>query len=107
MKNFLKKKRFLFPFIFIIQIVLFVLIANIFNLETGNSIVGMIYYFMMVVAVLWFLLRIIKDHKTKLSETKLPLFGVFGITALIGIRFVIALSIFGAVLVMLMFFINW
>ena len=72
MKNFLRKKRFLFPTVFVVQILIVIVIANVFSLETHNSLLGSIYAVVMVATIICFLVKIIKDHKTALTDIKIP-----------------------------------
>ena len=48
------------------------MIANIFGLETANSPLGAVYAISMVLMFIGFCLKILKDHKEKLTETQIP-----------------------------------
>jgi len=76
MKQMIKKKKVSFPLIFFGQIIIFIAIANIFGLETGNSLLGGIYAVIMFFTLMWFLIKIIKDHKTELNRVTVPLIGI-------------------------------
>ena len=71
----LKKKKVLFPIIFFLEIFLIVQIANIFEIETANSLYGGIVMIIINCTVLIFVIKIIKDHKTYLSEVKMSVMG--------------------------------
>jgi len=75
-KKILKQKKILFPFIFLVELAILIAIAIIFNLETDNSLYGAVFAFVIWGTFLWFLIKIVKDHKTKLSTVKIPLFGI-------------------------------
>lgn len=71
MKKILKKKRILFPLIFLGELAIFITIAIIFDLETNNSLYGVIFAYILFGTFVWFLIKIIKNHKTKLSTIKI------------------------------------
>ena len=95
MKEMLKQKRVLFPIIFCAELVLILSIASIFNLETDNTLFGGIAIYVIFCTLVWFLIRIIKDHKIQLSTMKIPL---YGFNVLNYLYFIIALIIFGLIL---------
>jgi len=64
----LKKKRVLFPLMFFSHLAVFVAIALIFNLETHNSVLGVIYAYTMGFMVIGFLIKILKDHKKQILD---------------------------------------
>jgi hypothetical protein len=75
MKNIIKKKRVLFPIIFFGEIAIVAVIAIIFDLETGDSPLGVAYAYVMAFTLMGFVLKILKDHKTELSNMELPFVG--------------------------------
>ena len=89
MKKILKKKKILFPLIFFSELTIIVLIAIIFNFETENSLYGVISIYILFGTFVWFLIRIIKDHKSdfcnkKILFTEIPvLWGIYFVTALL------------------------
>ena len=82
MKRLLKRKRVLFPIIFFGQIVIFILIAIIFGLETENSPLGTVYAYTLIVTLIGFCVKIIKDHKIRLTEFKMPIFPISALSLL-------------------------
>ena len=100
MRNLLKKKRVLFPLIFLGELAIVIIIAIIFDLETGNSLYGEISSSIMFATFVWFLFRIAKDHKTKLSAIKIPL---FEISVIWVIYYAIAIIVIVSIIISLMF----
>jgi len=92
--NKVNKKRILFPLVFFSEIAIVIIIAKIFGLETENSLLGWIYAFVMVLTIIWFLIKIIIDHKAKLSTAKVPLLGT---SVIVNLYFIIALLIIALV----------
>ena len=90
-KQQLKKKRFLFPLIFLGWIAIVSIIANVFGLETENTMFGGISVLVMFSTCIWFLIKTIKDHKAKLATVRIPFYGV---TVLTGLYFITALLTF-------------
>ncbi|MCL2457013.1 MAG: hypothetical protein FWD19_05650 [Defluviitaleaceae bacterium] len=74
-KNLFKKKRVLFPLIFFGEIIIVLVIGEIFNLETNNSPLGAVYAYVMGFTLLGFIFKILKDHKSEISNMKIPLWG--------------------------------
>ena len=96
-KDVIKKKRVLFPLIFLGELGVLIAVANIFSLETDNTLYGLIFVYILFITIVVFLIRIIKDHKNELSTIKLPLSGgsvlwsLYFITALIILILIIML----------------
>ena len=70
----LKRKYNTCIIVFVSQIVVFSLIGAILKLEE-NSIWGLLSSFVVFSTLIGFLLKIIKEHKAKLSVIKIPVFG--------------------------------
>jgi len=56
------------------ELLIFIAIAIIFNVNTKNSLYGTICVYILFGTLSWFLLKIVKDHKNELSNIKIPLF---------------------------------
>jgi len=91
MKRILRKKRFLFPIIFFAQILIAAVVGIVFELETTNSPLGATYAVVMVVTIIYFLVKIIKDHKTVLTDVKIPFLGL-------SVIWILYLAIFSTVM---------
>ena len=74
-KEIIKKKKILFPIIFLGELVVLTAVAIIFDLEINNTLYGLIFVYILFITIVIFLIKIIKDHKLELSTMKLPLFG--------------------------------
>ena len=74
MKKILNQKKVLFPLIFVTELVILIVIANIFDLETDNTLYGAAFAYILFITIIWFLIRIIKDHKKELSVMVIPLY---------------------------------
>ena len=95
MKNMLKKKRVLFPLIFLGELAIVIIIAIIFDLEMGNSLYGDVTVSITFATFVWFLFRIIKDHKAELSKMRIPLFEFLSVLG--WIYFAIVIMIIGLI----------
>ena len=91
MRKRLKQKKVLFPLIFLAELIVIVTIANIFDLETDNTLYGGVSVCILGITIILFLVRIIKDHKKELAATRIP---IIGGSALIEIYFITGLLIF-------------
>jgi len=76
MKKLLKKKRFLYPLILIGQIMIVAIVAAVFDLETYNSVLGVIYTYTLLITLICFVVVIIRDHKVTLFNIKVPYFEI-------------------------------
>jgi len=103
MKELIKKKRVYFPLIFIGQFALTLIIAHIFGLETQNSVLSAIYFVALVATITWLILKIIKDHRAKLSQIEIPIFGVSVVT---GLYFIMTLIILIFVINLIVFLVG-
>ena len=74
MKILIKKKRFLFPLIFLGELTVIITVVSIFNLETHNSFFALISVYTLFSTLAYFLIRIRRDHKEELYAIKLPFF---------------------------------
>jgi hypothetical protein len=84
----------LFPLIFWGEFYIAILIAELFNLETQNSLFADIYGIVVFSTLIVFFVKIIKDHKAELSDKKFPIIGI----KMIGIiYFVFGIVIFNTV----------
>jgi len=72
MKDIIKKKRVLFPLIFFGEIIIIAVIAKIFDLETSNSPLGIIYAYIMDFTLIGFLIKIRKDYKSTIAKMEMP-----------------------------------
>jgi len=87
--KYMLKKRVLFPLIFASELVILIAIANIFGLETENTLYGAVFVFIIFATFIGFLLKIVKDHKDELATMKIPFITS---SALKHIYFLIALT---------------
>jgi len=71
-KELLKKKRVLFPVIFFSEIVVFILLAAILDLEFRTSLLRIVYVMIMCFTLTGFLNEIIKDYRARLVAIKIP-----------------------------------
>ena len=71
-KDLLKKKRVLFPVIFLSEIVVFILLAAILDLEFRTSLLRIIYVLIICYTLTGFSNEIIKDYRARLVEKKTP-----------------------------------
>jgi len=71
-KELLKKKRVLFPVIFLSEIVVFILLAAILDLEFRTSLLRIVYVMTMCATLADFSYEIIKDYRARLVEKKTP-----------------------------------
>ena len=81
-KNTLKKKRVLYPFICISEFIILLMIAEIFGLETAGTLYGEIANLIMLATVIVLLMRIVQEYKIKSPNVK-------------RLYFLIAIMIFG------------
>jgi len=76
MKNLLKRKRVLFPIIFFGQILVFILLSAVFSYEFEDTTLNLVPTFAMLATFIWFLLKVSRDYKEKLSSIKIPPFNI-------------------------------
>ena len=67
-----KQKRFLYPSALVLQISAVLLIGHLFGLETANSLLGLIWAYIFFGTIVYFLIKIIKEHKAMLAVVELP-----------------------------------
>ena len=99
MKDFLKRKRILFPLIFFGQIAIVAIISLIFELETDNSPLGVAYAYIMGFTVIWFATKIIKEHKTELIDKKVPFMGQLTILGMLYTLIAVMIFVLGIITV--------
>jgi len=74
--------------ILMVELVVFITIAYVFDFETENSLFGAIAIYTIVGTLIGFLVKIIKDHKRELSLMKMP---VMGYSVLFNLYFLISI----------------
>ena len=74
MKVMLKKKRFLYPLIFFLELMILMTISNVFEIETGNtSLYALISQYILIGTLIWFSINIVKEHKEELRNVMFEL----------------------------------
>jgi hypothetical protein len=69
-----KRKIFLFLLIFLGEIALLVVIANVFGIETENTVFGMTATYVIFLTIMLFLIKIAKEHREELDNMEMPIF---------------------------------
>ena len=88
LKEVLKKKRALYPIILLGELAIVIAIAVIFDLETHNSPFAAVAIYIIGGTIIWFLIKICKDHKSELAAIR---FEAMGVSVLVWLYFVIGL----------------
>lgn len=104
LKEALKKKKILFPLISIVQLVILVTIANVFDLETEDTLFGGVFVLVVFGTFIGFLIKIIRDHGDELSKMKMPPFMNLAETSVLtNLYFLLSIIIFGLVVGLVLF----